>query len=594
MNSSTKLARRQPDRSDLPRIWRWAYANFAHDLLDLQEDSVTSNAVYTDEVLAEIAANGFDAIWVHALLHHIVPSRVFGEFGGNAAVHLENMRALIARAAAHGVRVYIYMQPPRGFDSRDPFWEAHPEVRGAPMPWETIGGQHTTYCAMCTSAPQVKEYLRDSSATLGRELPGLGGVILVTATEYPSHCYRSYQSYGDFDFRSQASPKGCARCSERTPAAVVTEIIRLVRDGLYSSSESAQVIALNWSWATLDADPSPNIINDLPDDVILSLDFERGDSKEILGKVRPIDEYALSFAGPSQRFTETYKLARRRNLKVMAKFQAGTTHELATVPNLPLLSNLYEKAAQMRKLKVRGFMACFCFGNMTSANTAAFNAFFNARRLAPREDALRAFALDYFGPCEAELARQAWESFGRAMDYFPFSIPFLYMAPTNYALGYPLQPGPLQGQSAGRSWVADGRGDDLSECLNAPYTLDEVIRGFTRVTREWKQGAKQLARALEGCDNDRARAEVANAWVCYHVFRSTLNTFRVYKLRLRWTENKMTPYKKIIGEELNNVRTALPYVASDERFGFHTEAHAHLYDAPRLQQKIHALQQQLD
>lgn len=583
-------------KTELPRIWRWAYANFGHDLEESQDETVQANAVYTDEILAEIAVSGFNTIWVHALLHHIVPSNIFPEFGKNAPLHLKNMRELIARAARHNLRVYIFMQPPRGFDARDDFWKKYPQVRGAPMPWETIAGEQTTFCALCTSTPQVKEFLRDSSATIGRELPDLGGLLLVTATEYPSHCYRSYQAYGEPDFQKVAiTPKrGCARCIQRAPADVVTEIISLVNDGLHSTNAAAKVVALNWSWNTLEADPSPGIIAGLPNDVILNIDFERGDFKEILGKVRPIDEYAMSFPGPAQRFLGTYKIAKRRDLQIIAKFQASTTHELATVPSLPLLGNLYERAAQMRKLQVRGFFACWSFGNMLSANTTAFNDFFNAKKLAPREVALREFATNYFGEnCDAEMARQAWEIFGEAMNNFPFSIPYLYMSPTNYALGYPLKSGALKGKTAGRSWVADKRGDDLSACLNAPYTLDEIIRGFGLLSRQWKKGAQLFERALKNCDNKNAREELANAWVCYHSFRSTHNVFRVYKLRKNWTDEKLPAYQKIVRDELENLRAVLPFVEADSRFGYHTEAHAYLYDARTLKSKIRALEKQL-
>jgi hypothetical protein len=581
---------------ELPRIWRWAYADFGHDLEESHYETVQANAVYTDAILAEIAANGFNTIWVHAILHHVVPSRVFPEFGQRAALHLENMRALIARAGRHNLQVYLYLQPPRGFDARDGFWKNHPQVQGAPMPWETIAGEHTTFCALCTSTPQVKEYLRDSSAAIGRELPDLGGLILVTATEYPSHCYRSYQAYGEPDFQSvEITPqRGCTRCIERPPADVVTEIITLVNDGLHSTNADAKVIALNWSWNTLEADPSPNIIGGLPSDVILGIDFERGDEKEILGKVRPIDEYAMSFPGPSKRFLGTYKIAKKRDLQVLAKFQVSTTHELATVPSLLLLGNLYERAWQMRKLKVRGFFACWSFGNMLSANTSAFNEFFNAKKLPSRATALREFATHYFGEnCDAETTRQAWEIFGEAMNNFPFSIPFLYMAPTNYALGYPLKPGALTRKTAGRSWVADKRGDDLSACLNAPYTLDEIIRGFGLLSRQWKKGAQLFERALKDCEGQRTREEVANAWVCHHSFRSTHNVFHVYKLRKNWTNEKMPAYQKIIRDELENVQAALPFVEADRRFGYHTEAHAYLYDAPRLKTKIRSLKNQL-
>jgi hypothetical protein len=584
----------QKSNRPLPHIWRSYLSDFGHDLSDLQDETVTANSVYTDEVLSGIAANGFDAIWVHGLLHHVVPSEIFPESGEHAATHLRNMRALVERAAKHGIRVYLYMQPPRGLAQSDPFWKAHPAVQGAPMDWETLQGEVTTFCAMCTSTQPVKDFLFQSSATLMHELPGLGGVILITSSEYPSHCYRSYP-YAIYrrQKRDPMPPMGCERCEQRAPHEVVNEIIQLVHDGVRSVSASAHIIVWNWSWSMLEADPSPRIISGLPDDVVLMADFERGDSKKILGKVRPIDEYSLSFAGPSQRFLDTYAIAKKRGLPMIAKLQLGTTHELATVPNLPLIGNLYEKARQMRKLHVEGFMGCWNFGNMISANTAAFNFFLDARRLPPREQALRQFAKGYFPDCDAELVRQAWEAFGGAMDSYPFSIPFIYTGPVNYALAYPLRPGALTGVSAGRSWVDDKRGDDLSACLNAPYTLAEVIRGFGALAREWKNGAQLFECALAKAQGENAIAEKANAWVCYHIFRSTWNVFRVYKLRLKWTDDLLPEYSRIVRDEIENLEAALPYVEADQRFGFHAEPHAYLFDAAGIRKKLRALRKQL-
>lgn len=581
-------------KNALPRIWRSPYTDFGHDGPDTHDETVTANAVYTDEVLADIAANGFSAIWVHGLLHHMVPSSVFPEFGANSSLHMDNMRALIERAARHGLRIFIYMQPPRGFDSRDDFWRAHPEVKGAPAPWQTLDNEATTYIAMCTSTPQVKEFLSDSSQTLGRELPNLGGVIMITASEYPSHCYARHNMMGAAAEAAITEPLPCPRCVERAPADVVSEILRLVSTGLREHNPDAQVVAWNWSWTFYEADPSPSVIAALPEDVILMLDFERGDTKVILGKERMMDEYSLSFAGPSQRFLRTREIALKRGLPIMTKLQLGTTHELGTVPNLPLIGNLHEKATQMRNLDVRGFMGSWNFGNMNSANSAGFNEFFNAETLLPRDEALRAFAEKYFGPdCKPELARQAWETFADAMNSFPFSIPFIYNGPMNYTLSYQQQPGPLEGVSAGRSWVADPRGDDLSECLAGVYTVDEAIEGMELVARKWQVGAELLTEALEDAITETAKRETANAWVCYHVWRSSANTLKVYKLRLDWSDNKLSEYRAIIADELENVKAALPYVEADDRFGFHSEAHAYLYDAATMKQKIEGLEKQL-
>ena len=49
--------------------------------------------------------------------------------------------------------------------------------------------------------------------------------------------------------------------------------------------------------------------------------------------------------------------------------------ELATVVNLPLIGNIFKKADYIRKNNIIGLWAAGTFGNMLSANTAAFNYF---------------------------------------------------------------------------------------------------------------------------------------------------------------------------------------------------------------------------
>jgi hypothetical protein len=598
---------------ELPRIWRSPYSDFCADSHDTNDETVTANAVYTDAELARIAASGFNAIWVHGELHHMAKSSVFPEFGANAKLHIQNMRALIKRAGKHGLKVYVYMQPPLGLAEDDPFWKAHPQIAGTPMQWQRKDGKRCTYLSTCTSTPEVKKYLYESTKRVFKEMTGLAGALLITASEYPQHCYRPYpyahyleQAQGknpdgagqgievdEQGVNGQMPPLGCPRCAKRHPSDVITEIIQLVQDGAKASNPDAQVVAWNWSWSHQEKDPSPTIINKLPPGVILMADFERGDQKEILGKVRTIDEYSLSFAGPSKRFMGCYKIAQKQKRQMITKLQLGTTHELATVPNLPLIGNLHEKAKQMRKLKISGFMGCWNFGNMATANPAAFNEFLNAEKLAPRAAALKQFAQKYFPGCEPEPVRAAWEKFAEAMNNYPFSIPFIYMSPLNYTLSYPLKPGKLKGDTAGRSWHDDKRGDDLSACLDKPYTVDEVIRGLNLLTKSWKEGAQLLEQGLKSSDSETARQERDNAWVCYHIWRSGWNTFRAYKLRLKWSDDKLPAYQKIIADELKNLQQVLPIIEADNRFGWHSEPQAYLYTADGIKKKIKLLEKQL-
>ncbi len=94
------------------KIWRSPYSAFGESSKkpnDLLDETVTADAVYTDDVLAGIAQSGFNGIWLHGLLHHLVSEDLFPELGYNAAIHQGKLGKLIERAAKHGIKVYIYM-----------------------------------------------------------------------------------------------------------------------------------------------------------------------------------------------------------------------------------------------------------------------------------------------------------------------------------------------------------------------------------------------------------------------------------------------------------------------------------------------------
>lgn len=577
------------------KIWRSPYTAFGETSInpnDLLDETVTADAVYTDEVLKGIAQSGFNGIWVHGLLHHIVTEELFPELGCNATIHQEKLSQLIERAAKYNIKVYIYMQPPRALpiDNKD-FWDKHVDV-GGQVEEITGDGDAESFKvrSMCTSTTKVQNYLKNATGKLAKLLPDLGGVILITASEYPAHCVarrgKVLGALGEIEDLSV----DCPRCAERPSENIVAELIQLIRDGIRTVSDSIEIIAWNWSWTFYVDAPCEEIISQLPKDVILMAGFERGGKKDILGhKNAIVDEYSISYAGPSEQCIESFELARKYGLRSFAKLQFGTTHELATVPNLPLIGNLFKKATYLKENNMAGFMGCWNFGNMISANTVAFNWFLSSDAPAESEVALQCFANYYFPSCDSAKIANAWNVFAEAMNFYPFCIPYLYAGPTNYALSFISHPALLNSKSAGRSWLMDERGDDLSGAI-ADFSLDEIITGFKLVASKWSEGVKFLKLGLEGIDSDHAMAEIANAEVCGAAFRSTRNLFRFYKLRLEWDETKLSEYNHINNDELNNLKHILPYLEHDNRFGYHSEAHGYMFNAEMIRQKITAIE----
>lgn len=568
--------------SSVLRVWRSPYSNF--------QDGETLNAAraYPAARLREIAGAGFTAIWIHALLHEVAPSRVFPEFGRQSAAHLASLRQVIRRAERLGVKVYLYMQPPRGFPRTDAFWRKHPEARGADYVY--VGEE---YSAVCTSEPKVRMWLREASENLSRALPGLGGAILITASEYVGHCYSKYGYLRSLKAAREGQPMkplSCARCAARHPTEIVGEIIEAVHGGFGAAGQGAEVIAWNWSWSMYEEDPSPRILASLPGDVRVLIDFERGARKVVLGKERFLDEYSLGYVGPSERFLTTYEAARERGLRVMAKLQIGTTHELATVANLPLIGNLYDKAQAMRRLKVADFLGCWNFGNMLTANTSAFTRFMEARSLPSRRRALEEFAAEYLPGCRADVVARAWMVFARAMEFFPFSMGMLYSGPMNYALVMPITPGPLDGKPTGRSWLPDPRGEMLPAY---GYEMGEVTAGFGELTRRWAAAAELLAEGLAGCRTRTAREELSNARVAGHCFRSTWNLYRAQPIRKEWRPERATELRAIMRDEYEHLTRALPLVRADRRMGFHSECQYRMFTAAAIARKLGRLRRDL-
>ena len=586
----------------MPRIWRSPYSDFGHACKNddgLRDETVTADGVYCDDVLAGIAAQGFNGIWVHGLLRHVVRSSLFRQFGRHAATHRRHMGRLIERAARHGIKVYLYCQPPRGVDEEDgAFWEEHADAAGVPVDfvWDDgePGAPPGTLRSLCTSTDKVKRFLRESSERLFRDLPDLGGVILITDSEYPSHCWARHPTERAplIGFPQLETDELCPRCGGRHPAEVISEIVRLVRNGIRAASKKADIIVWDWCWWWHEKRPHPQLVGNMPGDVIVMSGFEQGGRKKIFGKVRPIEEYALSYAGPARHFRHIHDLAGSHGLPTIAKLQIGTSHELGTVPNLPLIGNLYDKVRAMRSLHVEGYVGCWNFGNMTSANTAAFNRFFSAQPLPGRTKALREFAEAYFPGCRSALVADSWDTFAAAMDDYPFHVRFMYSSPTNYSLAYPMHPRQSNQLATGRSWLDDPRGENLANSLPG-FTLSEIIAGLGRLARTWKRGAQQLERGLRPCDGDIARAERDNAWVCYHIWRSTWNTYRAWRLRRNWSDAKLDSYLPIARNELDHLQSVLPLVARDDRFGWHSDAQAYLFDAAGIRKKIASLRRQL-
>lgn len=559
-----------------------------------------SVASYTDEVLADIAGAGFTGVWVFCILRDLMDSRVFPELNRpGAAERLADIQALIDRAARHGIGVYLYFNDPVGVEKDNPFWETHPELKGVEK-W----GKY----ALCTSTPEVQAFFRDAVRSAMNPLRNLGGVILITACEDITHCWSKSA------VRKGAPLPTCPRCVLREPADIILEIIQTWVAVRAAHPTPFRILAWNWEWSYYYPDPQAEIAARLPAGVELLLGFEMGGEKEWHGRTIPIGEYSLSYAGPGKQFLLTREAARPLGTPVHAKIEINSTHELCSVPNLPVLATLHARFAGMTAQETAGFLGVWSMGSRLSLNTAAMRLFMaDPARFLDETVFLDALARDYFGLTETAGAIQAWRGFSAAFSNYPFFVQLLYFGVHNDAPARPLSLR-YEGKPTGRSWCPDERGDDLSQALGAFYSdvsnfsLNEVIDGYTAIRDGWDAALPAYEAALDALIADaeyrhHRAEELSVARMLAVQFRSIVNVFRFYREQQRvMTEHHLTApcdlprdpaLLAIMREELDNARRALPLVDADPRLGWHQDVNGYQYNGMLIREKMAGMEKEL-
>ncbi|MBL4700180.1 MAG: hypothetical protein JKX85_02895 [Phycisphaeraceae bacterium] len=585
---------------DQPRIWRSPKSDFCGD------EIMDSLQVYSEEVLRDIASHGFNAIWLRGRLADLMDSTVLPELNRpGAAVRVENLQKLIERGKRCGVNVFLYFNEPLALQENDPFWETHKRLQGQSWvhPLYKI-----TLSALCTSDEQVQAFFNEAVTQLMGNLLGLGGVVLITASEYHSHCWSHYHLFEpipDGISDPNLPPMTCKRCADREPADVVNELLTVWSKAADTVTPRPKVLAWNWSWAMWYEDPQAIIIENLPAGVELMLDFERGGVWEQPGRSVSVDEYSMGYTGPSERFNKSNKIATEQGIPVHAKMQIGTTHELATVPNMPLIPNLHRKMAGLTEENVQGIMACWNFGCSLTLNSYAIGLFTEQPTQSMNPTwFMKELAQSYFGTVDTTGTIDAWTGFSEAFSHYPFSMKFLYFCPLNYAPAYPLSLS-YKDVPLGGSWIEHTLGDRVESCLDF-FDLDTVTNDLKTMATLWQRSIPAYEKALtDASPITEAQSlhrfeELSCAKMIGLQLHSSWNVFRFY----RWRKQVMEAAglnapctvtldvqgAAIIKDELANVKLCLELTNADTRLGYHQEPQFSFYDSPLLEAKCKQLE----
>lgn len=422
---------------------------------------------YPDGLLQRLAKVGINGVWLHALLRDLAPGGdAFPEFGSGHEERLANLRALVERAARYGIAIYLYINEPRAMPST--FFATRSDMAGV---------KEDDFVALCTSNIRVRQWMSDSLAHIFKEVPGLGGVYAITASENLTNC----ASHGGWS--------ACDRCKARTDVDILSEVVQVIEEGVHLGNPQAKVLISDWGWRG--HGDAREIIPRLPKSIWLmsvsewSLPIERG------GIASTVGEYSISSVGPGPRALPHWELARQSGMKTGAEIQFNNTCEIASLPYLPVLDLVAEHCRNLvASANPDAMFIGWTMGGFPSPNIR-LAAELNAAPPPDPDTVLDRLARERFGDAGYVHARKAWKLMSDAFREYPFHISVVYTSPVQWGAA-----NPLYLSNTGYSATMWGLPYDDLTSWRGPYPPEVFAGQFEKMAKGWEAGIAELEKAV--------------------------------------------------------------------------------------------------
>ncbi|MHC4873406.1 MAG: hypothetical protein ACYTFY_16300, partial [Planctomycetota bacterium] len=285
-----------------------------------------------------------------------------------------------------------------------------------------------------------------------------------------------------------------------------------------------------------------------------------------------------------------------------AKIQVGCSHEVATIPFIPVPGNLYQKYKAMHEIGVSSVMQCWYFGNYPGLmNKAAGELSFT-----PFPESEADFLKQLCQPIwqnNTDTFVKAVQSFQDAYSNFPISLTFTHYGPLHHAVVWPLHLYPVD-KPISPSWKFTFpliSGDRIGECISYQHTFEEVMELLDKMSAEWNKGIEILKKLEADYSSNRERK--LDIGLCKAIgiqIESARNVYKFYKLREDLpfidTDKQLTSLNemKILAEkEISNSRALKELCSYDSRLGFHSEAEGYIYFADKLEWRAECIEKLL-
>ena len=519
-----------------------------------------------DSLLQEYQKQGINGVWVHGVLSSLSPYPFIPELSKDYKIRRENMQKLVDRAGRYGIKVYLYVNEPRGIPEEKLGKYAHLKgtVRYATQTPGIEGGDEGNGVAcLCFEQREVRDYLYAATKDLFTEVKGLGGLITITMSENPTHCH--------FAAEKNCTCPVCKNVPvEKTVAAVNNTMMQAIRD----SGSDGKLLAYLWGWSEgmcFTEEQTKRAIENLDKDIVAVCASEYGVQFEKGGVKSFVIDYSISNPGPSDITKFSFDVAKSRGMTRCAKIQTNNSWECSAVPYLPVYDLVLQHLRNLNEIGVRDYMLTWTLGGYPSPMLGL------VAEYSKNPDAfdVEKWYQNQYG-IQGAIVHEAVQKFCEGFVEYPFYIAGLYNSPKT--LG-PANLWDLEPEQK-RSTMVCFSFDDYETWIQ-PFPYEIYVLQYAKLFRAWEEGLRILDEAEETPLIKELKACAEGAYI--HFKADSLQTqFSYYKRNLSAYRLQALG---VLSEEGEITKRLLHLSAENPAIGFEASNH-YYYNERNLIEKI--------
>ncbi|MBQ9772916.1 MAG: hypothetical protein IJW23_13930 [Lentisphaeria bacterium] len=537
---------------------------------------------YPDAYLNRLAHEGINGLWLTVTFKDLCRTGFAPDYGKDAPKRLAKLRRTVAQCLRYGIKTYIFTIEPVSWDANDPVIKKYPELAGAKLP----GGR----VCFCPSSKTAQRYLYESVNYIFSEVPDLGGMINISLGERSTTCLSSIHTEIEWS-KEEGTEIKCPRCGHLPHNEIIFNSVSAMTAGMRAASPEAEFISWNYIPNALEQRDWVYTLSKMPEGATPMWNFESGGTAEQLGKKRVGGDYWLSYVGPSERFRR-FAAQCPPGIKPGAKLQVGCSHELATVPYIPVPGLLYRKYRAMRELGVETVMQCWYFGNYPGIMNKAAGLLSFEDFSSDEQTFLSGLLRPEWGKY-ADAVAEVYSKCSEAYSNYPLSNTMQYYGPYHDGIVWPLYCNE-QNLPLAPTWQTNYpvSGDTIGEALEN-HTLEEVTELAHRLSSGWSKAVAKLEplKQIFSHKPERLR-DIDLLRVLELHFIAGYDIFKFYSERSK--NSGVTPVmKEILERQIKVSREAAELCRKDSRIGFHSEAENYKYFPEKLEARAAMLEREL-